>query len=131
MSGEEKLSSVPDFEYVNICLRAIDERRYHDALTSLEDGITKQLASQHRVNSADLLKHFRTLISYLDFRLGEDFGSQWEVQPNVADENEIRCSFCGKKEPEVKRIIAGPGVFICNECIQICADTLARDLAST
>lgn len=34
------------------------------------------------------------------------------------------CSFCGKKEKEVERLIAGPGVFICNECIQLCNSLL-------
>ncbi len=34
--------------------------------------------------------------------------------------NKVSCSFCGKKQNEVKRIIAGPDVFICNECIDIC-----------
>ena len=33
----------------------------------------------------------------------------------------IRCSFCGKTQEEVERIIAGPGVYICDECIELCA----------
>ena len=33
---------------------------------------------------------------------------------------EIRCSFCGKKYNEVKKLIAGPAVFICNECLDLC-----------
>ena len=32
----------------------------------------------------------------------------------------IKCSFCGKSQDAVKRIIAGPGVYICNECIDVC-----------
>jgi hypothetical protein len=127
MSNEEILESAPGFAYVSVCLAAINERRYRDALTSLDAGITKQLESPQTVDAGELLKHVRTLISYLDFRLGEDFGSQWEAQPNEEDQTQIRCSFCGKTEPEVKKIIAGPGVFICNECIQICADTLAKE----
>lgn len=39
---------------------------------------------------------------------------------NVGDDSKIRCSFCGKYQDEVKRIIAGPGVFICDECIELC-----------
>ena len=35
-------------------------------------------------------------------------------------EKEIRCSFCGKPQEHVERIIAGPNVFICNECIELC-----------
>ncbi len=36
----------------------------------------------------------------------------------------IRCSFCGKTQDQVERIIAGPGVFICNECVELCLDIL-------
>ena len=40
----------------------------------------------------------------------------------------VRCSFCGKSQNEVDRIIAGPGVFICNECIKVCANIVEDDL---
>lgn len=36
----------------------------------------------------------------------------------------IKCSFCGKAEDEVQRLISGPNVFICNECIDLCSDLL-------
>ena len=36
----------------------------------------------------------------------------------------VRCSFCGKRSEEVKRLIAGPGVYICNECVQLCMGIL-------
>ncbi len=37
------------------------------------------------------------------------------------------CSFCGKNEKQVERMIAGPGVYICNECVDLCADILAEE----
>ena len=40
--------------------------------------------------------------------------------------NEIKCSFCGKKQEQVKRIIAGPNVYICNECVSLC-ESILRD----
>lgn len=45
----------------------------------------------------------------------------------INDERQIRCSFCGKKEGQVKRLIAGPGVFICDECIDLCCEILHDD----
>jgi len=39
-------------------------------------------------------------------------------------EKEIRCSFCGKPQEDVKRLIAGPNVYICNECIDICQNLI-------
>ena len=43
-------------------------------------------------------------------------------------EDNIRCSFCGKSQKGVQRIIAGPGVFICNECIKLCGDMLEGEV---
>ena len=42
----------------------------------------------------------------------------------------IRCSFCGKPQDEVHRIIAGPGVNICNECIDLCKEILNEDVTA-
>ena len=40
---------------------------------------------------------------------------------------ELRCSFCGKRQEQVNRIIAGPNVYICNECIDMCHNMLYKD----
>ena len=40
------------------------------------------------------------------------------------DKKELSCSFCGKAKSEVERLIAGPGVYICNECIESCHDLI-------
>ncbi|EKU94251.1 ATP-dependent Clp protease ATP-binding subunit ClpX [Alloiococcus otitis] len=41
---------------------------------------------------------------------------------------DISCSFCGKSQDEVKRIVAGPGVFICNECVDLCQEIMEEEL---
>ncbi len=41
---------------------------------------------------------------------------------------EVRCSFCGKSQNSVERIIAGPGVYICNECIKVCSNIVEDEL---
>ncbi|MBN2145518.1 MAG: ATP-dependent Clp protease ATP-binding subunit ClpX [Candidatus Aureabacteria bacterium] len=41
------------------------------------------------------------------------------------------CSFCGKLQHEVKKIIAGPGVYICNECVQLCDTLILKDSPKT
>ena len=40
----------------------------------------------------------------------------------------LRCSFCGKTQREVKKLIAGPSVYICDECIQLCNDIIAEEV---
>ena len=49
--------------------------------------------------------------------------------PNIKEPSKsIRCSFCGKTQEAVQRIIAGPGVYICNECIAVCNTIIDEDL---
>lgn len=43
-------------------------------------------------------------------------------------EKSVRCSFCGKSQDGVDRIIAGPGVYICNECVKVCSNIIEDDL---
>ncbi|MEM9080857.1 MAG: ATP-dependent Clp protease ATP-binding subunit ClpX [Verrucomicrobiota bacterium] len=43
--------------------------------------------------------------------------------------NLTMCSFCGKSHSEVKKLIAGPGVYICNECIEVCSTILDKELS--
>ncbi|MCK6596956.1 MAG: ATP-dependent Clp protease ATP-binding subunit ClpX [Bdellovibrionaceae bacterium] len=42
-------------------------------------------------------------------------------------QNNLRCSFCGKGQKEVKKLIAGPGVYICDECIDLCNDIIDEE----
>ena len=46
---------------------------------------------------------------------------------NKTKEGDTRCSFCGKSRNEVKKIIAGPTVFICNECVDLCNDIISEE----
>jgi len=45
-----------------------------------------------------------------------------------SSKTEIRCSFCGKKADQVEKIVTGPGVHICNECIKLCNEVLMEDV---
>jgi ATP-dependent Clp protease ATP-binding subunit ClpX len=45
--------------------------------------------------------------------------------------NLTMCSFCGKSHSEVKKLIAGPGVYICNECVEVCSNILDKELAES
>ena len=43
------------------------------------------------------------------------------------DNSTVKCSFCGKSQDQVKRIVAGPGVFICSDCIELCQEIIEND----
>ena len=40
----------------------------------------------------------------------------------------LKCSFCGKSQKQVKKLIAGPGVYICDECIDLCNEIIRDEL---
>ena len=44
------------------------------------------------------------------------------------DEKLLYCSFCGKSQHEVRKLIAGPSVFICDECVDLCLDIIREDV---
>ena len=46
------------------------------------------------------------------------------------DKKQLKCSFCGKNQDQVKRLIAGPGVYICDECIDLCSEIIADEFRS-
>ena len=43
------------------------------------------------------------------------------------EDRSVRCSFCGKKQDQVERLIAGQGAYICNECVELCVSILGDD----
>ena len=40
----------------------------------------------------------------------------------------LKCAFCGKSQKQVKKLIAGPGVYICDECIDLCNEIIEEEL---
>ena len=50
---------------------------------------------------------------------------------NKKNKEELHCSFCGKSQHKVKKIIAGPTLFICNECVELCADIINEEKLSS
>jgi hypothetical protein len=52
------------------------------------------------------------------------------VSGESTEKTPLKCSFCGKSQHEIQKLIAGPAVFICNECVALCADIIGdEDLA--
>jgi ATP-dependent Clp protease ATP-binding subunit ClpX len=43
----------------------------------------------------------------------------------------LKCSFCGKSQKQVSKLVAGPGVYICNECVELCVQIIAKERPKT
>ena len=52
-------------------------------------------------------------------------------EDNKSDDKLLYCSFCGKSQHEVKKLIAGPSVFVCDECVDLCNDIIREELLET
>ena len=46
----------------------------------------------------------------------------------TVDNKLLYCSFCGKSQQDVKKLIAGPSVFVCDECVELCNDIIREEL---
>ncbi|MCR9144357.1 MAG: ATP-dependent Clp protease ATP-binding subunit ClpX [bacterium] len=49
------------------------------------------------------------------------------VRKKSGDREKLHCSFCGKEQDAVRRLVAGPGVYICDECIELCNEIIAEE----
>ncbi|MEW6086899.1 MAG: ATP-dependent Clp protease ATP-binding subunit ClpX [bacterium] len=50
---------------------------------------------------------------------------------NITEKTSLVCSFCGKSQTEIKKLVAGPSVYICDECIKLCSEIIADDWDET
>ncbi|MGA9175090.1 MAG: ClpX C4-type zinc finger protein, partial [Thermoactinomyces sp.] len=46
------------------------------------------------------------------------------------EKGQLKCSFCGKSQDQVRKLVAGPGVYICDECIELCNEIVEEELGS-
>lgn len=49
----------------------------------------------------------------------------------IEEKKQLKCSFCGKMQEQVRRLVAGPGVYICDECIELCQEIIEEDFTDT
>jgi ATP-dependent Clp protease ATP-binding subunit ClpX len=63
-------------------------------------------------------------------RRGVGIGCMSKVSGNDS-KNTLYCSFCGKSQHEVRKLIAGPTVFICDECVELCMDIIREENKSS
>ena len=47
------------------------------------------------------------------------------------EKRQLKCSFCGKTQDQVRRLIAGPNVYICDECVELCDEIIQEEIEET
>jgi hypothetical protein len=109
----------------------IRERRFAQALFTLEDGLNASYHSSPPLESKTLIRHLFGFIGVLKLGLVQNFGEKWQDQimkrmpRRQAAALEMCCSFCGQPKDNVSNLIAGPEANICNQCVDICVEIIA------
>lgn len=128
MKSNESPNIPVELRFLSDCLVAISNQEYRTALETTKTGLEGMLGSAVSVNAQQLASLFYMTIGYLESRLKESYGEHWENRveiPKIPEkEKEMRCSFCGKEQRDVQKIIAGANVFICDKCVGICNQIL-------
>jgi len=82
--------------------------------------------ARYEVEMRALLEdHSVRLLTLTDLLAGALRARFQKKEEPLAKRRYTRCSFCGKGPDQVKRLIAGPGVYICNACVALCNEVLA------
>lgn len=135
ISQQKTLFNPPDQMFFGDVSGEIFAGNYKNALKILLQGLgnlsqtTKGVAG---VAGQELILRCYMVASTLETRLKNVYGDEWQDSieiPEPPDKNEeIRCSFCRKLQTEVFKIIAGPEVYICNECVDICNEIITDEV---
>ena len=65
------------------------------------------------------------LIAFLELNKRDRKGERYMAKNDTP--KGVKCSFCGKTQDSVKKIVAGPGVYICNECVELCNEIIESE----
>ena len=125
----------PEYDFIRHCCAAIDRQDYRSALESLKRGLRRSLEDPGRISGAELAKHLQSVVRALEANLRAAYGYDWEHNvdvPRIAESRErLRCSFCGKRQGEVAKIISGGPVGICHDCVTVCNRILEEEPANS
>lgn len=111
------------------CADLINAQKYGVALKVFQQAVTKFLESKSAPKRGEVALQLLHISTALEETLKKAFGDRWEAQiPRFADDAKTpSCSFCGKGQAEVLKLIAGSSVHICNECVTLCMDLVRKE----
>jgi ClpX C4-type zinc finger len=120
--------SASDFGFVE-CADLITEQHYGRALKFFQLAVSRFLESKSMPKRTEIARQLLHIGAVLEETLKKAYGDSWEQQiPQFTEEEpESSCAFCAKGQHEVRRLIAGPTVQICDECVELCSGILADE----
>jgi ClpX C4-type zinc finger len=117
-----------EFGFVE-CADLINGQKYGAALKTFQRAVANFLEAKTTPKRHEIARQLFQIGSSLEETLKHAFGDKWESQiPQFIDDNKLlTCSFCAKNQNEVGKLIAGPSVHICNECVRTCEEILIKE----
>ena len=112
------------------CADLIAEQNYAAAFKMFQLAVAKFVESKSTPKRSEIALQLLQIGAVLEETLKRAYGDKWEAHiPKFADEvKQLICSFCGKNQREVRKLIAGPSVHICEECVKLCSGIIAEEL---
>ena len=112
------------------CADLVNEQKYGAALKLFQQGVGKFLDSKSPPKRGEIARQLLQLGTALEETLQKAIGDDWDAHiPKFADDAKPTvCSFCGKNQSEVRKLVAGPSVHICDECVELCKKILTEEL---
>src|SRR5262245_22325623 len=114
------------------CAELISDQKYGYALQSFKQAVGRLVESKGFPKRSEVARQLLEIATALEETLKKTYGDGWDADiPRFVEEAQLSsCSFCGKEQYEVKRLIAGLAVFICDECVELCSGILAEERGS-
>jgi hypothetical protein len=112
------------------CADLVNDQKYGAALRLFQQAVGKFLESRSAPKRGEIARELLQIGTALEETLKRAIGDDWDTHIPKFDDDAIHaaCSFCGKSQSEVRKLVAGPSVHICDECIELCKNILVEDL---
>jgi hypothetical protein len=112
------------------CADLVSEQKYGEALRLFQRAVGKFLDSKSPPKRGEIARQLLNIGTALEETLKRAIGDDWDsyVPKFNDDARHPICSFCSKHQGEVRQLIAGPSVHICDECVELCKDIIAQEI---
>jgi ClpX C4-type zinc finger len=111
------------------CADFISDQKYGYALQSFKQAVGRLIESKSFPKRSEVARQLLEVAMALEETLKKAYGDGWAAQiPDFEEPQLSCCSFCGKEQHEVRKLVAGPSVFICDECVELCKGIVAEEL---
>ena len=111
------------------CADLISDQKYGYALQNFKRAVARLIESKSFPKRTEVARQLLEVATALEETLKKAYGDGWDAHiPKFVEEPQSSCcSFCGKEQHEVKKLVAGPSVFICDECVELCRGIVAEE----